>query len=239
MNKEIFKDKMTEQWWKKLSLFFESEACDGIYQQLKVFSKAGKKLAPLSNNTFRVFQECELSNVNAICVFMDPYNKFIDGNPIADGVALSCKSTGKLQPTLQHFYKGLERDLYDGMKLDLDFSADIDYLCKQGILMLNAALTVEEGKAGSHIELWKPFTTYLFENVINYMNVPVIFIGKDSQQYMPLCKSPHIFKLSHPASAAYSGKEWETNGVFTEVTEIVLKNNGVSLQWMMLSECPF
>jgi uracil-DNA glycosylase len=239
MNKDLFKDKMTEQWWRKLSPFFVSEQCDEIYKQLKEFSKAGKKIAPNSDNTFRVFQECELSNVNVVMVFMDPYFKFVDGNPIADGVALSCKSTGKLQPSLQHFYKGLEAELYNGMGLDLDFSADIDYLCHQGILMLNAALTVEEGKAGSHIELWKPFTTYLFENVINYMNVPVIFVGNDAQKYMPLCKSPHQFKLSHPASASYTGKEWNTNSVFTEVNEIVLKNNGKTLQWMMLQECPF
>lgn len=238
MNPELFKNKMTEQWWKKLSLFFESEACDGIYQQLKTFSKEGKKIAPLSNNTFRVFQECELENVNVVIVFMDPYNKFVNGSPIADGVALSCKLTGKLQPTLQHFYNGIEKELYNGLGLELDFSPDIDYLCRQGILMLNAALTVEEGKAGSHIELWKPFTTYLFENVINYMNVPVVFVGKDAQQYMSICKSPHQFKLSHPASAAYTGKEWQTDGVFREVNEIVLANNNVKLEWI-LDQCPF
>lgn len=238
MNKELFKNKMTKQWWEKLSPFFISKECDEIYKQLKEFSKAGKKIAPLSENTWRVFQECELSNVNVVMLFMDPYFKFVDGKPVADGVALSCKTTGKLQPILQNFYRGLEVELYNGLGLELDFSPDIDYLCHQGVLMLNAALTVEEGKAGSHIELWKPFTTYLFENVINYMNVPVIFVGNDAQKYMPLCKSPYQFKLSYPASAAYTGYEWNTNGIFQKVNDIILKNNNVKIEWM-LSNCPF
>lgn len=229
-----FKDQFHESWHPKMKQFIESEECDKIYEFLKKESKRGKQIAPLSTNTFRAFKETRLDDLYAVMVGMCPYHTFKNGEPVADGLLMGCSVTGYLQPSLQKFYEGVERDAYDGLSLTANKkNPDVSYLARQGVLMLNAALTTEVNKAGSHIDVWEPFTIWLFENVINYTGVPIIFLGKDAARYERYTAPfTWTFTLSHPASASYKQTDWETEGVFKKVKEIVKQNNGVSIHWL-------
>ena len=60
---------------------------------------------------------------------------------------MGCSKTGKLQPTLQQFYNGIDKELYEGKDLYHILDPDVSYLAKQGVLMLNAALTTEDRKS--------------------------------------------------------------------------------------------
>ncbi len=181
MQWEKFKDQFHESWHAKVRPFIESEQCDKIYEFLKKESKRGKKIAPLSSNVFRAFRETSLDNLKVVMMGMCPYHTSIGGEYVADGLLMGCSITGKLQPSLEQFYKAIERELYEDVKHEK--TPDVRYLASQGVLMLNAALTTEINKAGSHIALWEPFTRYLFENVLDTAGVPIIFLGKDAAKY--------------------------------------------------------
>lgn len=238
MKWEAFKDKFHESWHDKIRPFIESEACNDIYAFLKSESGRGVKIAPLSIHTFRAFKETPLDELKCVLMFQDPYFKFINNAPVADGLAIGCSVTNKLQPTLSQFYSGLEQELYNGLNLDWDGDvADVEYLAHQGVLMLNASLSVEKDKPGSHKHIWKPFTEYLIKNVFNEYNVPVVLLGKEAQEYEESFTIHHLFKCPHPASASYNGGKWNTNGIFTKLNKILWEEQHETVAW--LPQLPF
>ena len=171
-----FKDQFHESWHIKMRPFIESQECDDIYAFLKKESKRGKRIAPLSNNVFRAFKETSLDDMKVILMGMCPYHTERNGIFVADGLLMGCSITETLQPSLDQFYNALEKELYDGLNLQYIRTPDVSYLAHQGVLMTNAALTTEINKAGSHLELWEPFTKYFFEEVVYSSGVPVIFL---------------------------------------------------------------
>jgi len=235
MDWEKFKEYFHESWWVKMKPFIESDECETIYKHLKFESKRGKTIAPLSSNVFRCFKETPLDNLNVVLLGMCPYHTVRSGEPVADGLLFGCSVTGNIQPSLEQFYSGVERELYDGLCLNAVKGPDVSYLCKQGVLMLNAALTVEANKAGSHNDLWQPFIKYLMEEVFAYTGAPIVFIGKDAEKYKkytsPLSWN---FCVSHPASASYKNIDWDTEGVFGKVNKILMDNNGIKIEWLEL-----
>lgn len=238
MNWELFKDQFHESWHAKMQPFIESEACDNIYKYLKSESKRSKKIAPLSSNVYRCFRETSLDDVKVVMIGMCPYHTFVNGEPVADGLLMGCSNTGKLQPSLQKFYEGVEKELFDGLNLKYQKLADVSYLAKQGVLMFNAALTTEMNKAGSHIDIWEPFTKYVLEEIVTPLGVPTIFLGKDASRYEKYT-SPFAwnFVLTHPASAAYKQSDWDTEGKFGMVNKVLKDNNNFEIMW--LYEVPF
>jgi len=218
--------------------FIESEACDNIYKYLKSEVKRGKKLAPLSSSIYRCFKETTYDNLKVVLMGMCPYHTFKNGMPVADGLLMGCSVTDQLQPSLQQFYDGIERELYNGLTLGHFKPADVSFLAKQGVLMYNAALTTEMNKAGSHIDVWEPFTKYVLEEIITPTNVPIIFLGKDAAKFEKYTNPfSWTFKVSHPASASYKNTDWDTEGTFGKVNRVLKDNNNFEIKW--LEELPF
>jgi uracil-DNA glycosylase len=234
---ENFKDQFHESWHSKMRPFIESEECDNIYKFLKAEGKRGKKIAPSSSVTYRCFKETPLDDLKVVLMGMCPYHTFINGNPVADGLLMGCSETNKLQPSLDKFYDGVEAELH-ALNLKYQKLPDVSYLAKQGVLMYNAALTTEMNKAGSHIDIWEPFTKYVMEEIISLTGVPIVFLGKDASKYKkytgPMSWS---FTVSHPASASYKNTDWDTEGVFTKVNKIIKDNNNFEIMW--LYDVPF
>jgi len=239
MNWEKFKDQFHESWHIKMRPFIESKECDDIYEFLKKESKRGKKIAPLSSNVYRAFRETTLDDLKVVMMGMCPYHTAKNGEFVADGLLMGCSNTNALQPSLEKFYDALEKEIHNGLNLKRIKSPDVAYLANQGVLMVNAALTTEINKAGSHIALWEPFTKYLFEHVLDTAGVPVIFLGKDAAKYERyVAPFTWTFTLSHPASAAYKQTDWDSEGVFTKVNQILMNNNNYKIIWLN-EEPPF
>lgn len=233
MNWEHFKEHFHESWHHKMRPFIESKECDKIYTFLKAESKRGKKMAPLSSSVFRCFKETPYDDVKVVMMGMCPYHTSRNGVTVADGLLMGCSNTGVIQPSLEQFYGGIERELHDGLHLTHHKNPDVSYLARQGVLMLNAALTTEMNKAGSHIDLWHPFTKYLFEECIAIMGCPVVFLGKDAARYKRYTNPfQWTFVLTHPASASYKGVEWDTEGTFGKVNKILKDMNNYEIHWL-------
>jgi uracil-DNA glycosylase len=234
-----FKSQLHPSWHAKMRPFIESDQCDKIYAYLKAESKRGKKVAPISMNVWRCFKETSLDDLKVVVMGMCPYHTFKNDLPVADGLLMGCSVTEQVQPSLDQFYGAMEREFYDGLNLSIIKNPDVSFIAHQGVLMLNAALTTEMNKAGSHIEIWEPFIKYLFEEIINHLGVPIVFLGKDAARYKKYTGIfTHVFEVSHPASASYKGTEWDTEGVFTKVNRLLEENNGFSVHWLDV-DAPF
>lgn len=225
--------------------FFDDGGFDPIYERLKFDSLRGKRVAPLSTNVFRCFQETPIDEIKVVLVGYCPYYTFAGWSdkfspntdinkpskiyPVADGLALSCSVTKRLQPSLEQFYNALFLEFgVEGIK-----DPDLLYLAKQGVLLLNSALTTEEGKPGSHSEIWNPFMQYLFEEVLTTNGIPIILLGKEAQKLkryiMPFT---WIFELPHPTSSAYNNSQWCSDQVFTNCNKILKDNNNTTINWV-------
>jgi uracil-DNA glycosylase len=215
-------------WANRIKPFFIKSGFDPIYAQLKSDRLRGKTICPLSENVFKAFKETPFEEVRAILCGFSPYHSLYNRKPIASGLLMDCSITGKLQPSLIKWYEELSRIYSTEVKQEPDLS----YLARQGVLMLNAGLTTEALKPGSHNTLWEPFMKFLFEEVIVTTGIPVVFLGKESlrlEKY--LTPFTWIFRLSHPASASYSNSEWSSEGMFKEVNRILKGSNNFEIKW--------
>lgn len=222
-------------WASKIKPFFDKGGFDSIYAYLKKESQRGKKIAPDSRHTFRAFLETPLDKIKVVLLSYCPYHSFIGGVPVADGLAFSCSTTGKLQPSLEKFYEALEIELHDGLNLNYIKNPDLSYLAKEGVLLLNSALTVEKLKAGSHQDIWHSFTKYIIEECLAYTGIPIVLIGKDAQvfeRYMTPLTHGYIFSIEHPSFAARQQTDWDTQNVFKKINTIIKNNNSYEINWL-------
>ena len=211
-------------WAEKFRPFIESQEFDKIFEHLISLKNRSKVICPISAQTFRAFAETPYENLKAIFVFSGPYAHRYKDNFVADGIALSCANSSKNTRALEKFYRGMEQDLSGGLNLDMLDAPDLGYLCRQGVLLLNAALTSELDKPGSHHELWRPFMDFFFTEIINayQQTLPIVFFGRHAATYrrilMPF--NAWIFETVDLMELEAEDK-WEPAELFRKVNRII------------------
>jgi uracil-DNA glycosylase len=141
-------------------------------------------------------------------------------------LAFSCSLTQKPQPSLQHIFHSVEETIHQGYPTHQD--PDLKRWAKQGVLLLNTALTCQIDKVGSHYHIWKDFIAYLMD-MLNLTNTGLIFIlmGKKAQELESyIGPNHHILKTTHPASASYNKGVWDCEDVFNKANELIEGMNG-------------
>ena len=208
------------------SFIFSSEFTD-ILNNLYTLSTSGKRFTPPLKQVFRAFEECPYDKLQVVIVGQDPYPTL----NVADGIAFSCSNTNKLQPSLKFILQEVDKTVYDNHVISEDL--DLKRWSNQGILLFNTALTVEIGKIGSHYDIWKPFTAYLFD-YLNQNNSDLIYVymGKKAQEWSDLTNDDnHKFFIKHPASAAYNGSKWDSDDIFNKISLILNNKDKTIITW--------
>lgn len=221
-----------DDWYNKLKHIVESD----YFKELSAFIKQRRSATavfPHSNEVFRAFNETPFGKIRCVIIGMDPYPTHYNGEPVACGLAFAPRYKEFVPPSLRMIYKNLKDGLY---KNDLDCPETLDFTswAQQGVFLLNAALTVEHTRAGSHLKQWAPFTEAVIKAISDYSSgVIFCFWGKDAQQYRQFVNhSAHYVLLApHPVSAVYKGGTWDCHH-FEEVNEILKRNNGETIQWL-------
>lgn len=219
-------------WGELFMPFIESEEMYDIYQKLKEDAKK-EIIVPDSDNVFRAFSCTDPKDIKSIWYMMDPYPKRYRNRAFqATGIAMDCSNApdGKLQPSLEKFYEGIEKDL--GKRVE--WSPNLEYLLHQGVMLTNTDLTCKLNKSGSHRKLWEPFQKYFLEEVMgSYSGIIYVLAGKESHRMekfiMPV--GNYIFKIDHPVTASYSNTDWDCKNVFTKINRLLRENNNEHIWW--------
>ena len=224
-NKEL--RKIFGDWYGVLRSMLISEYFNKLLTSLNSLYKT-KSIWPRQKDVFRAFRLTSYKSLRIIIIAMDPYNT---SNGKANGLAFSnTLNSGTLSPSLRKIREVVEDDYYKG--LNLNFDQTLESWAKQGVLLINTALTVEEGKAGSHFNYWSKFTRFLLKALSEY-NSGVIYVlwGKDAQGYTQFINSStnHILVAEHPSYAARKGRKW--NFSFKQIDELTEKLNGDKIKW--------
>jgi len=230
MNIEEIKQKMFDKlkpsgWDRVFKSFIFSFDFDQILTTLYNLSKEDKRFTPPLKDVFRTFEECPYSELKVVIIGQDPYPTL----GVADGIAFSCSKSEKEQPSLRFMHDEIGKVYPNGYDRPLDLAI----WTRQGVLMLNTALTTEVSKIGSHYDIWKPFTTYLLDWLNNYNpGLIYLYMGKKAEEWSDMTnQNSHKFFVKHPASAAYNGSKWDSDGVFTKIQTLVQELNGETITW--------
>ncbi|MGG5255399.1 uracil-DNA glycosylase [Neobacillus sp. SM06] len=179
----------------------ESEFTKPYYQRLQEILKkeyATTVVYPDQYDIYNALHYTSFQDTKVVIIGQDPYH----GPGQAHGLSFSVKPGVKVPPSLQNIFKELQADL--GCLIP-----DNGYLVKwaqQGVLLVNAVLTVRAGEPNSHKDLgWETFTDKVIE-VLNQREKPVVFIlwGKFAQQKQQLMTSPQHFILKSPHPSPFS-----------------------------------
>ena len=232
METEQIKQKMFDKlepsgWGKVFKSFIFSSEFEKILNKLWDLSNKNSRFAPTLKQVFRAFEECPYDKLQVVIVGQDPYPTL----NVADGIAFSCSNTNKLQPSLKFILQEVDKTVYDNHVISKDL--DLKRWSNQGILLFNTALTVEIGKIGSHYDIWKPFTAYLFD-YLNQNNSDLIYVymGKKAQEWSDLTNDDnHKFFIKHPASAAYNGSKWDSDDIFNKISLILNNKDKTIITW--------
>ena len=188
-------------WDQLLSVVWHSPGFQKFYKMIMAeYDK--KTIYPPKDYIFNALKLTSYENTKVVIVGQDPYH----GENQAHGLSFSVQHGVKLPPSLQNIYRELKSDLGIPERSD----GDLSNWARQGVLLLNAVLTVEKDKAASHRNLgWEPLTDYIIE-ILNKKDKPVVFIlwGNFAKEKAKLITNPkhYIIISPHPSPlSAYSG----------------------------------
>lgn len=192
-----------EPSWKKV---LEQEFSENYFQKLAEYIKSeylASTVYPPPKFIFRAFDLTPFDEVKVVILGQDPYH----GPGQANGLAFAVSAGTKLPPSLQNIYKEIESDL--GHKSAVT-QGDLESWARQGVLLLNATLTVKKSSPGSHQNIgWERFTDAVIKSLSDQKeNLVFILWGAYAQKKGSVIdESKHlVIKSPHPSPfSAYSG----------------------------------
>lgn len=194
---------IAESWKPVLQQEFDKPYFEALIDFLKQEKAAGKTIFPPGPQIFAAFDYTAFNDVRVVIIGQDPYH----GQGHAHGLCFSVNKGIAVPPSLQNIYKEIKTDI-EGF--ETPNHGDLSHWAKQGVLMLNATLTVEKDKAGSHQgKGWEAFTDAVIK-VVSTQKENVVFIlwGKFAQSKARLIdETKHLILMAaHPSPfSAYNG----------------------------------
>lgn len=216
---------MVMEW----ELFLKQEEAQGYYQDLMKFldqEYETKTIFPPREDLFSVFQYCPYEEVKVVILGQDPYHKVNQ----AHGLAFSVRKGVKVPPSLRNIYKEAQSDI--GIELP-SHGYLVDW-AKQGVFMMNAIMSVQEGKAGSHRKKgWETFSDHVILK-LNEHEQPLVFVlwGNWAQEKKKLITNDKhlILCAPHPSPlSAYQG--FFGSRPFSKINEFLKSHDREMIDW--------
>ncbi len=212
-------------WKKILKQYFDSDDWGKLSEFVKSEYKI-KTVYPPPEYVFNAFDLCSYDKVRLVIIGQDPYH----GVGQSHGLCFSVQDGVRIPPSLQNIYKELHSDV--GMEIPT--SGNLEYWAKQGVLMLNATLTVVAGQPGSHQNKgWEKFTDLVIKKLNDEKECLVFMLwgnyAKEKGQFID--REKHlVLEATHPSP--YSAH----NGFFgckhfSIANEYLKKNSLSEIKW--------
>lgn len=217
-----------ESWKKELKDEFSKEYFTGIVDFLKAEKALKKTIYPPGPQIFNAFAQTPFSKVKVVILGQDPYH----GPGQAMGLSFSVPDGVPQPPSLQNIFKELHSDI--GMPIPK--TGNLTPWAKQGVLLLNASLTVRANEANSHSKIgWTVFTDAVIQKISDEKSGVVFLLwGRFAQEKQALIDtSKHfILKAAHPSPlSAHNGFFGCKH--FSKTNEILAKEGKEPIDWML------
>ncbi|MGW8193790.1 MAG: uracil-DNA glycosylase [Desulforhopalus sp.] len=209
----------------------------GVHKELlrKAYSGNGlrNKVFPARENVFAAMRLTSLPETRVVIIGQDPYfNEHPGKGPEAHGLCFSVKSNIPVPPSLRNILLEVNNSVYGGKKISVD--SDLTRWARQGVLLLNASLTVIAKRPNSHAGLgWHALTDNVIETISRKKHHVVFMLwGAFAQKKAQLIdRQKHlILATSHPSPlSAHRG--FLGSGVFVRCNEYLQKHGNDPIRW--------
>lgn len=212
--KKVLSKEFDKAYFKELADFVRSE-----YEQNTCY--------PKGNEIFAAFDHCDFDKVKVVIIGQDPYH----GQGQANGLCFSVHKGISHPPSLINIFKELQTDLAKPYPESGDLSSWAD----QGVLLLNATLTVRASEAGSHQKKgWETFTDAVIEE-LSQVKEGVVFMlwgGYAKKKGKQINKDKHLVLSSgHPSPLSANRGYWFGNKHFSQANAYLLKRGSEEINW--------
>lgn len=218
--------KIEESWKQVLEHAFSQPSFQTLKSFLLSERRSGKIIFPSGGNIFKAFNSCPFEAVKVVILGQDPYH----GVGQAHGLSFSVPEGVQPPPSLQNIFKEISRSL----SIPCLHSGDLTRWANQGVLLLNAILTVEAGNAGSHRNRgWENFTDeVLIQLNQNRKGLVYMLWGNYARSKARLidAKNNLVLESVHPSPlSAYQG--FIGNNHFVLANEYLSKHGFQTIDW--------
>lgn len=221
--------KIHSSWLELLNPAFQKDSFQNLKEQLLKERAKGIVHYPPGSQIFNAFNTTPLNDVKVVILGQDPYH----GPRQAHGLSFSVPKGVKPPPSLVNIFKAITMDL----GIPAPNHGDLTPWADQGVLLLNAMLTVRANEASSHKDIgWQRFTDYVIEKLSRHRdNIVFMLWGRFAQQKEGLIQGDHlILKSVHPSPlSAHRG--FLTNKHFSRCNDYLQKTNQGPINWSLES----
>ncbi|PKQ69939.1 uracil-DNA glycosylase [Raineya orbicola] len=216
--------KIAESWKTHLQEEFNKPYFEDLITFVKHEYKT-KKVYPPGSLIFNAFEKCSFDNCRVVILGQDPYH----GEGQAHGLSFSVPEGVKMPPSLVNIFKEIQADLGKPFPKN----GNLERWAKQGVLLLNATLTVRAGEAGSHQNKgWEKFTDAVIK-VISEQKEHVVFLlwGAYAQKKGKIVDRNKHLVLEAPHPSPLAGGGFAGNRHFSKTNEYLIKYGFEPIDW--------
>jgi len=218
--------KISGSWNSKLKEEFEKDYFRSLLDFVKT-EYEGPTCFPVANEIFAAFDHCPFEKVKVVIIGQDPYH----GEGQANGLCFSVHDGIKHPPSLINIFKELENDLAKPYPK----SGDLSKWAAQGVLLLNATLTVRSGEAGSHQKKgWEKFTDAVIQKLSDEREHLVFLLwgGFAQRKGKKINAAKHkVFTSGHPSPLSANRGYWFGNKHFSLTNTYLKDHNLKEISW--------
>lgn len=214
-------------WTVRLADEFDKDYYQALRKEL-IQEYRSRVIYPSMYDIFNALKYTDYEDVKVVILGQDPY--FNPGQ--AHGLSFSVKRGVRVPPSLQNIYKELQRDL----GLTIPEHGDLTAWAKQGVLLLNATLTVRQGEPNSHQRIgWERFTDRVIEE-LNQRPEPMVFLlwGNNAiRKASRIDTERHlVLKTTHPSPLSAS-RGFLGCSHFSQTNQFLMEQYGEAIDWQI------
>lgn len=216
-----------ESWRALLQEEFDKPYFDGIRQFLHNEKKAGKVIFPPGPQIFQAFSLTPVDQLKVVILGQDPYH-----NPgEAMGLCFSVPEGVKVPPSLNNIYKELRND----MNCEIPNHGNLTAWARQGVLLLNAFLTVEQNKPLSHSKIgWQLFTDAVISHISQKLEGKVFLLwGNFAKAKSALINAERHLVLTSPHPSPLAGNGFYNNHHFSKANAYLQQHGNQGINWQI------
>ncbi len=218
---------IASSWKEKLHAEFEKEYFLNLVEFLKTEKASGQVIYPQGKLIFNAFEHCSFDDTKVVIIGQDPYH----GAGQANGLCFSVADGIKVPPSLVNIFKEIQEDLGKPVPK----SGNLERWAAQGVLLLNATLTVRAGQAGSHQNKgWEQFTDAVIR-VLNEQKKNLVYLlwGSYAQKKGAIVDTSNnlVLTAKHPSPMAANYGGWFGNKHFSQANAYLKSQGLAEIEW--------
>ncbi|MBO8478608.1 MAG: uracil-DNA glycosylase [Bacteroidetes bacterium] len=219
--------KIEQSWKDALAGEFEKPYFASLVRFLHKEKEEGRRIYPPGSQIFKAFELTPVDSVKVVILGQDPYH----GPGQAMGLSFSVPADMPAPPSLKNIFK----EIHDDLGIQMSGYPDLEKWARQGVLLLNAVLTVRAGSPASHSSIgWTEFTDAVIKYISDHCSGVVFLLwGNFARSKKTLIDTTrhHVLEAAHPsplARGAFFGCRH-----FSKTNEILIKEGKTPIDWQL------